>query len=140
MDTFANFRLRNANAPQTPGSLVPSSLCTWHRLEPAILALLMRCSCGTAGMDDPARLATSKSISAAVSTINSSYPDYLDLRDQTKVLSELGAFADDQAIHLSTAQKGTLRGAASPSLLLRRFASRPRWAGRFSLDDSTSVT
>ncbi|MEK6407681.1 MAG: ABC transporter permease [Acidobacteriota bacterium] len=66
------------------------------------------------GVDDPARLAivyTSDFSSGLYS--NSSYPDYVDLRDQNQVFSELAAFADDQPIHLSTgAEAERIRGAA----------------------------
>src|SRR2546430_525761 len=66
------------------------------------------------GMDDPARLAmvyTSDYSSSLYST--SSYPDYVDLRDQNQVFSHLAAMANDQPMHLSTgAEAERVRGAA----------------------------
>jgi putative ABC transport system permease protein len=62
-------------------------------------ALLLR---PLAGVRDPARLAiiyTSDFSSSPYSM--SSYPDYVDLRDQNKSFSDLAAFEDNQAFHLS---------------------------------------
>src|SRR5262249_42224281 len=66
------------------------------------------------GVDNPDRLAviyTSDYSSSRYSA--SSYPDYVDLRDQNEVFSELTAFANDQPIHLSTgAEAERINGAA----------------------------
>ncbi len=74
-------------------------------------ALLLR---SLPGVDDPAQLAmvyTSDYSSSFYST--SSYPDYVDLRDQNQVFSHLAAVANDQPIHLSTgAEAERVRGAA----------------------------
>jgi predicted permease len=94
------------------------------------------------GVDDPARLAmvyTSDFSSSLYS--NFSYPDYLDLRDQNEVFSELAAFADDQPIHLSTgAEAERIRGAAVTgnyfaALGIKTALGRPLLAE----DDSSSV-
>jgi len=74
-------------------------------------ALLLR---SLPGVDDPARLMmvyTSDYSSSLYST--SSYPDYVDLRDQNQVFSHLAAMANEQPIHLSTgAEAERVRGAA----------------------------
>ena len=63
-------------------------------------ALLLR---PLAGVRDPERVVmiyTSDFSSSRYST--SSYPDYVDLRDQNESFSDVAAFADNQAFHLST--------------------------------------
>src|SRR6185436_12853566 len=66
------------------------------------------------GVSDPARLAviyTSDFSSSRYST--SSYPDYVDLRDQNRSFSDVAAFADNQPFHLSTgAEAERVMGAA----------------------------
>ena len=66
------------------------------------------------GVSDPARLAvvyTSDFSSSRYST--SSYPDYVDLRDQNQSFSDVAAFADNQPFHLSTgAEAERIMGAA----------------------------
>ena len=66
------------------------------------------------GVRDPGRLAviyTSDFSSSRYGT--SSYPDYIDLRDQNQSFSDVAAFADSQAFHLSTAAEAErITGAA----------------------------
>jgi macrolide transport system ATP-binding/permease protein len=65
-----------------------------------INALLLR---PLSGVEEPARLVivyTSDYSSSQYST--SSYPDYVDYREQNSVFSDLAAYVEDQAIHFST--------------------------------------